>query len=56
MPDVTPPAGFARAALDALARLDGLGLTVVGQRLEPDRAALASVGCRTGPVVPPLRL
>ena len=41
MPDATPPAGFARADLTAFARLDGLGLAVVGQRLEPDRAVLA---------------
>jgi transposase len=41
VPDATPPAGFDRADLTAFARLDGLGLAVVGQRLEPDRAVLA---------------
>ena len=43
MPDATPPAGFGRPDLTAFARLDGLGLAVVGQRLEPDRAVLACV-------------
>ncbi|MFH5821210.1 ISL3 family transposase [Georgenia sp. AZ-5] len=37
MPDVT----FARPDLTTFARLDELGLEVVGQRLEPDRAVLA---------------
>jgi len=41
VPDATPPAGFGRPDLTAFARLDGLGLAVVGQRLEPDRAVLA---------------
>jgi len=39
--DVTVPAGFARPDLTTFARLDGLGLEVLGQRLEPDRAVLA---------------
>ena len=39
--DATPPAGFGRPDLTAFARLDGLGLSVTGQRLEPDRAVLA---------------
>jgi hypothetical protein len=33
--DATPPAGFGRPDLTAFARLDGLGLSVTGQRLEP---------------------
>ncbi len=37
MPDAT----FARPDLSTFARLDELGLDVVGQRLEPDRAVLA---------------
>ena len=41
MPDATVPAGFGRPDLTTFARLDGLGLAVVGQRLEPDRAVLA---------------
>jgi transposase len=41
VPDATPPAGFGRPDLTAFARLDGLGLAVVGQRLEPGRAVLA---------------
>lgn len=41
MPDATPPAGFGRPDLTTFARLDRLGLEVVGQRLEPDRAVLA---------------
>ena len=41
MSDATPPAGFGRPDLTAFARLDGLGLSVIGQRLEPDRAVLA---------------
>ena len=41
MTDTTPPAGFGRPDLTAFARLDGLGLSVTGQRLEPDRAVLA---------------
>ena len=32
---------FARPSLTAFCRLDGLGLVVVGQRLEPKRAVLA---------------
>ena len=52
MPDATPPAGFGRPDLTTFARLDRLGLEVVGQRLEPDRAVLAcrvaepDQGCR----------
>jgi len=34
-------ATFARPDLSTFTRLDGLGLVVVGQRLEPDRAVLA---------------
>ena len=41
MSDATPPAGFGRPDLTAFAQLDGLGLSVTGQRLEPDRAVLA---------------
>ena len=41
MSEATPPAGFGRPDLPAFARLDGLGLSVTGQRLEPDRAVLA---------------
>lgn len=41
MSDATPPAGFGRPDLNTFARLDGLGLSVIGQRLEPDRAVLA---------------
>jgi transposase len=41
VPDATPPAGFGRPDLTTFARLDGLGIEVVGQRLEPDRAVLA---------------
>ena len=41
MSDATPPAGFGRPDPTAFARLDGLGLSVIGQRLEPDRAVLA---------------
>lgn len=41
MSDATPPAGFGRPDLTAFARLDGLDLSVTGQRLEPDRAVLA---------------
>ena len=41
MPDATPPVGFGRPDLTTFARLDRLGLEVVGQRLEPDRAVLA---------------
>ncbi|MGD7708325.1 ISL3 family transposase [Microlunatus sp. Y2014] len=41
MSDATPPAGFGRPDLTTFARLDGLGLAVVGQRLEPDGAVLA---------------
>ena len=43
MPDATPPAGFGRPDLTVFARLDGLGLAVVGQRVEPERAVLACV-------------
>jgi len=39
--DATPHAGFGRPGLTAFARLDGLGLAVIGQRLEPGRVALA---------------
>ena len=41
MSDATPGAGFSRADLTTFARLDELGLEVVGQRLEPGRAVLA---------------
>ncbi|TDW78084.1 transposase [Kribbella pratensis] len=41
MSDATPHAGFGRPGLTAFARLDGLGLAVIGQRLEPGRVALA---------------
>jgi transposase len=41
-----PDATFARPDLGAFCRLDELGLEVVGQRLEPDRAVLA---CRVEP-------
>ncbi|MBM7766729.1 transposase [Glutamicibacter nicotianae] len=41
MSDATPTAGFGRPDLTAFARLDGLGLSVTGQGLEPDRAILA---------------
>lgn len=41
MPDATVAAGFARADLTIFCRLDELGLEVIGQRLEPDRAWLA---------------
>ena len=40
MPDATS-AGFARPDLTTFCRLDELGLVVIGQRLEPDRAVLA---------------
>ena len=36
-----PDAAFTAADLTTFARLDELGLVVVGQRLEPDRAVLA---------------
>jgi hypothetical protein len=38
--NATPQAGLRRPDLTAFARLDGLGLAVIGQRLEPDRAIL----------------
>ena len=41
MPDATPLAGFACPDLTTFCRLDKLGLEVIGQRLEPDRAVLA---------------
>ena len=41
MDDATPGAGFGRADLTTFAGLDELGLEVIGQRLEPDRAVLA---------------
>ncbi|TWH03571.1 hypothetical protein L615_011400000060, partial [Nocardioides sp. J9] len=41
MHDATPPAGFACPDLTAFCRLDELGLVVIGQRIEPDRAVLA---------------
>jgi hypothetical protein len=41
VPDATSGAGFARPDLTVFARIDGLGLEVTGQRLEPDRAVLA---------------
>lgn len=40
MSDATPPAGFGRPDLTAFARVDDLGLEVVGQQLDPDRAVL----------------
>jgi len=39
--DATPAAAFACADLTTFCRLDELGLEVIGQRLEPDRAVLA---------------
>ncbi|WP_020386945.1 ISL3 family transposase [Kribbella catacumbae] len=41
MPDATPDEGFACPDLTVFCRIDELGLEVVGQRLEPDRAVLA---------------
>jgi hypothetical protein len=41
VPAATAGAGFACADLATFCRLDELGLTVTGQRLEPDRAVLA---------------
>jgi transposase len=41
VPDATPDAGFACPDLTTFCRLDELGLEVVGQRLDPDRAVLA---------------
>ena len=41
MLDATPAAAFACADLTTFCRLDELGLEVIGQRLEPDRAVLA---------------
>ena len=38
MPDKTPGAGFSRPGLTKFCGLDELGLEVVGQRLEPNRA------------------
>jgi hypothetical protein len=38
MPDATPDDVFDRPDLTTFARLDELGLEVVGQRLDPDRA------------------
>ena len=52
-------ATFACPDLTTFCRLDGLGLVVTGQRLEPDRAVLACQVVDVGPgrpVVPPLRL
>jgi transposase len=43
MPDATGRAGFARPDLTKFARLDELGLVATGQRLDPDRAVLASM-------------
>ena len=43
MLDAIVPAGFGRADLTTFVRLDSLGLAVVGQRLEPDRAVLACI-------------
>ncbi len=37
----SPDAEFTRADLTTFCRLDELGLEVMGQRLEPDRAVLA---------------
>jgi hypothetical protein len=39
--DATSAAGFGRADLTTFCRLDELGLEVIGQRVEPDRAVLA---------------
>ena len=44
MPDATAPVGFGRPDLTTFARLDRLGLEVVGQRLEPDRAVQGADG------------
>ena len=52
MPDAT----FARPDLTTFCRLDELGLEVIGQRLEPDRAVLACRVVEPDRVVPPLRL
>jgi transposase len=41
VPDATPDAGFTCPDLTTFARLDELGLVVVGQRLDHDRAVLA---------------
>ncbi|MFE5110488.1 ISL3 family transposase [Streptomyces sp. NPDC056663] len=41
MPDATPEVGFACPDLTTFCGLDELGLAVVGQRLDPDRAVLA---------------
>ncbi|MGH9068501.1 MAG: ISL3 family transposase [Acidimicrobiales bacterium] len=41
MDDATAVDGFGRPNLTSFCRLDGLGLEVTGQRLEPDRAVLA---------------
>ena len=41
MPDATAVGGFVRPDLTTFCRLDELGLEVLGQRLEPDRAVLA---------------
>jgi transposase len=41
VPDATPDGGFACPDLTTFCRLEELGLEVVGQRLEPDRAVLA---------------
>lgn len=41
MPLITPPAGLDRPDLTTFCRLDELGLEVVGQRLDPDRAVPA---------------
>jgi transposase len=41
MLDATGTAGFVPPDLTSFCRLDGLGLVVTGQRLEPDRAELA---------------
>ncbi len=39
---------FVAPGLSSLARLDGLGLVVTGQRVEPDRAVLACVVVEPG--------
>ena len=41
MCDATADPGFCPPDLTTFCRLDGLGLEVTGQRLEPDRAVLA---------------
>ena len=56
MADATPAAGFACADLTLFCRLDGSGLQVTGQGLEPDRAVLSCRVVEPDPVVPTVRL